>query len=54
MKKSYLLISAAVVALGAGILLISTDIELSLVRWANCGPFSTHREDRSDLCKRKL
>ena len=54
MKKSHLLISAAVAALCAGILVLFTDIEVSLVRWASCGPFSTLREDQSELCQRKL
>ena len=54
MKKSHLLISAAVAALCAGILVLFTDIELSMVHWFSCGPFSTHREDRSELCTRKL
>lgn len=53
MKQSHLLVSAAVAALCAGILVLFTDIEVSLVRWASCGPFSTQGEDRSELCRRK-
>ena len=31
-----------------------TDIELSFVRWVNCGPFSTLSEEQSEICKRQL
>jgi hypothetical protein len=54
MKGSTVAISAAVAALCAGILVLFTDIELSMVRWFNCGPFSTPSEEQSEVCKRKL
>ena len=54
MKRSHLAVSAAVAVLCAVILVLFTDIELSVVRWFSCGPFSTHREDHSELCSRKL
>jgi hypothetical protein len=54
MKGSTALISAAVAALCAGILVLFTDVEVSMVRWFSCGPFSTHGEEHSELCKRKL
>ena len=54
MKGSQIAISAAVAALGAGLLVLFTDIEVSMVRWFSCGPFSTQGEQRSELCKRKL
>lgn len=54
MKTSHLLVSAVVVALCGGLLVLFTDIEVSVVRWASCGPFATQQEDRSELCKRKL
>jgi len=54
MKTSNLLISGAVAALCAGILVVFTDIELSIVRWFSCGPFSTSSEEQSEVCKRKL
>lgn len=54
MGRSHLLVSAAVVALCTGILVLFTDLELSVVRWFSCGPLSTAGEDRSELCERKL
>jgi len=51
MKGSHLAVSAAVAAICAGILVLFTDIELSMVRWFSCGPLSTAREDRSELCQ---
>ena len=54
MRASTIAISAAVAALCAGLLVLFTDIEVSTVRWFSCGPLSTHREDSSELCKRKF
>ena len=54
MKGSNVVITAAVAALCAGILVLFTDIEVSMVRWFSCGPFSTQGEERSEVCKRKL
>ena len=54
MKAPTLAVSAAVAALCAGLLVLFTDIEVSMVRWFSCGPFATQGEDRSELCKRKL
>jgi hypothetical protein len=54
MRASTIAISAAVAALCAGLLVLFTDIEVSMVRWINCGPLSTQQEDSSELCKRKL
>ena len=54
MKGSTVAISAAVAALCAGILVLFTDVEVSVVRWFSCGPLSTAGEDRSSLCERKL
>ena len=51
MKPSHLLVTAAVVALCGGLLVLFTDIEVSMVRWASCGPFATQQEDRSELCR---
>ena len=51
MKSSHLAVTAAVAALCAGILVLFTDIELSVVRWFNCGPLSTSGEQRSDVCR---
>jgi len=49
MKGSHVAISAAVAALCAGILVLFTDIEVSMVRWFSCGPFSTQGEERSEV-----
>jgi hypothetical protein len=53
-KAPTLLISAVVAGLCAGLLVLFTDIEVSVVRWFNCGPFATQQEDRSELCRRRL
>jgi hypothetical protein len=52
MNRSHLLITAAVAALCAGILVLFTDIEVSLVRWVNCGPQASEA-DRSErrMCR---
>jgi hypothetical protein len=54
MKAPTLAVSAAVAVLCAALLVLFTDIEVSMVRWFSCGPFSTQGEERSELCKRKL
>jgi hypothetical protein len=46
-------VGAAVIAVIA-VLVAFTDIEVGLVRWVSCGPFSTPGEDRSELCERKI
>lgn len=51
LKPSTLAVSAAVAAVCAGLLVLFTDIEMSLVRWVNCGPFASQSEDRSESCK---
>ena len=52
MKTSNLLISGAVAALCAGILVLFTDIEMTVVRWVNCGPFASEAARRdSRLCR---
>ncbi|WP_398334968.1 hypothetical protein [Vulcanococcus sp.] len=54
MGRSHLLVSAAVAALCAGILVLFTDLEVSVVRWFSCGPLSTASEERTSLCERRL
>jgi hypothetical protein len=54
MKTSNLLIRGAIAVLCALILVVFTDIEVSMVRWFSCGPFSTASEQQSEVCKRKL
>ena len=43
--------TVAVILLCGGILVLFTDVEVSLVRWFNCGPLSTLNEERSDVCR---
>jgi hypothetical protein len=38
-------------ALVVGAIVAFTDVEIHLVRWVSCGPFSTQGEDRSELCR---
>jgi len=51
MNKRHLLISGAVAALCAGILVVFTDIEVKLVKWLNCGPLSAQAERTTDVCR---
>jgi hypothetical protein len=52
MSQRHLFVTAAVAAVCAGILVLFTDIEMSLVRWVNCGPLAGE-EERSNrpLCR---
>jgi hypothetical protein len=52
MKAPTLAVSAAVALICAAILVLFTDIELSVLRWINCGPFASHSEDRIALCRK--
>ena len=38
-------------AIVVGALVAFTDVEIHVVRWVSCGPFSTQGEDRSELCR---
>ena len=52
MGKRNTLIGLAVLLLCGGILVLLTDIEVSAVRWINCGPWSAGpAERRSELCR---
>jgi hypothetical protein len=51
MKKSQVLAGGLVALVCAAILVLFTDIELSLFRWVNCGPLSSAGERRSDVCR---
>jgi hypothetical protein len=51
MKPRHLLVSGAVAAICAGILVLFTDIEVSAVRWVNCGPLHAGGERRSEICR---
>jgi hypothetical protein len=51
MKAPTLAVSAGVALICAAILVLFTDIELSVLRWVNCGPFTSQNEDRIALCR---
>ena len=51
MNKRDLIVSSAVLALCAGLLVLFTDIEVSLVRWINCGPLAGAGERRAEICR---
>jgi hypothetical protein len=52
MSQRHWIVTAAVAGLCAGILVLFTDIEVTFVRWVNCGPFASEAERRdSDLCR---
>ncbi|MEY2645579.1 MAG: hypothetical protein RLZZ611_2228 [Cyanobacteriota bacterium] len=53
MKASTIAVSAAVTAICAGILVALTDLEVSMSRWWNCGPFATALEQQSRICSRQ-
>ncbi|MEN9539981.1 MAG: hypothetical protein RLZZ459_72 [Cyanobacteriota bacterium] len=50
MKASTIAVSAAVTLICAAILVLLTDIELSVTRWWSCGPLATSAEVRSRIC----
>lgn len=39
------------VLLVLGALVLLTDVELSIVRWVNCGPIATAGEKQSEMCR---
>ena len=45
------LVSGALVLLCGGILVLFTDIEITAVKWFNCGPLATPSERRSEACR---
>ena len=51
MSAKHLLVTGAVAVVCAGILVLFTDIETSLVRWVNCGPVASGGERRSEVCR---
>ncbi|WP_191964790.1 hypothetical protein [Synechococcus sp. RSCCF101] len=51
MAARNVLITAALIALCGGILVLFTDVEVGLVRWVNCGPLSTPGERDSNVCR---
>jgi len=51
MGRRNTVISLAVLLLCGGILVLFTDLELSAVRWLNCGPWAAQHERRSEICR---
>ena len=51
MSRKHLLVTGAVAVICAGILVLFTDIETSVVRWVNCGPFASGGERASEVCR---
>lgn len=45
------LVSLALVVVCGGILALFTDVELTLVRWVNCGPLAGEESRRSSRCR---
>ena len=54
MTRRQSLISLMVLLVCGAILVVFTDLELSLVRWINCAPWSAQDERRSEICRRQL
>ena len=51
MQRRDAFISAAVLLICATLLAVFTDIELSLVRWVNCGPLASEEARESRVCR---
>ena len=51
MKQRTTLISLAVLLLCGGLLVLFTDIEVSTVRWFNCGPLADSVDRKSEVCR---
>ncbi len=51
MKRGQVLVGGMVALLCAAILVLFTDIEISLFRWVNCGPLSSPDERQSEVCR---
>ncbi|WP_198949669.1 hypothetical protein [Synechococcus sp. 1G10] len=51
MTRGNLLVSASVALLCAGILVLFTDVEVGMVRWFNCGPWSSESARMEKRCR---
>ena len=51
MRKSDWLVSALLVLICGGILVLFTDIEVSAVRWFSCGPLAPQDERTTEICR---
>lgn len=53
MNKRNSLISLMVLLVCGAILVLFTDVELSLVRWINCGPWAAQADRQSEICRQR-
>jgi len=51
MSPRTLMVSGAVAAICASLLVLLTDIEVSMIRWVSCGPLQAGGERSSELCR---
>ncbi len=51
MTRSHLLVSAAVALLCTGILVIFTDLEVTIARWFSCGPWASQLARQEGPCR---
>ena len=51
MTRSNLEVSAVVALICGGILVVFTDLELTLVRWVNCGPLAAEAARLEKRCR---
>ncbi|MEN9496458.1 MAG: hypothetical protein RLZZ516_741 [Cyanobacteriota bacterium] len=53
MKATTIAVSAAVAVICAAILVLLTDIEVTVTRWWSCGPLATTTEVQSRMCQQE-
>jgi hypothetical protein len=51
MQKRDAVVSVVVLLLCGGLMVLFTDIEVSVAHWVNCGPIGGAGERRSELCR---
>jgi hypothetical protein len=51
MTRKHALVSAVVAVSCAAVLVIFTDVEISVVRWVNCGPLASGAERDARRCQ---
>ena len=51
MDRRNTLVSLALVLICGGILVVFTDVELSVVHWVNCGPLASDDARRTPVCQ---
>ncbi|MCP9889173.1 hypothetical protein KBY96_14725 [Cyanobium sp. ATX 6A2] len=45
------LVTAAMLLICAGILVLFTDVETKALRWLNCGPLASPAQRASEICR---